>query len=157
MQLQGMENEYLKLSTIEQQLILHEVEKQGKDKILAELYKEGEKQTPLVYDKKRDTCYCRDYCTAFTINKIFYKKDIEKDPLTKNIFDTIQPIEKEKGYGPEGDDDHEFMVLGERTYYWWLQDADNNLLPAIQVKFRPHYYSGDQKAIENFINSYNQS
>ncbi len=143
----------LKLSIIEKQLILKEVEKQGKDKILAEIYKEGEKQTPLAIDcdDRERRIYWRDHCTAFHVSKIFYKKDRKKDSLTKQIFDTIKVIEKEKGYCPEMDCDTEFTILGERTYYWWLQDNEDNFLPEIQVKFRPHYYNGDQKAVEEVV------
>lgn len=142
---------YLQLSAIEKQLIVQEVQQQGKEKILTELYKEGKSHTPMVYDERSGMCTWRN-STCFNIKKTFDQKNINTDLLTKQIFDVVQLFEKGNSCPPDASWNAEINVLGKRTQYWWLKDADDNF-STIKVSFCPHYYSGDQKAIEEVVNS----
>jgi hypothetical protein len=161
--LHAMEGEKcLKLSTIEKQLILKEVEEHGKDKILAEIRKER-KNSPLIYNKENDY-YFSKIPAALKIKEIFYKANSEKDLLTKEVFDAIQEIERRDSKGlnrPEYDygrdaDSSEYL-LGTSTNYKWMKDADNNDdISAVQIRsyFKARPY--DQKGLEKFINSSHQ-
>lgn len=144
--------ERLRLSNIEKQLIAKEVKERGKEKILAEIRTETKECTPIVYDEISGMCSFR-YCMSFKIDKKFYQKDASNDPLTKQVFDIIQRSENKKDQRPDASWNAKSNVLGKRIQYWWIKDADENSLSGIQVKFRPHYYSGDQKAVEEVVQS----
>src|SRR5439155_25997310 len=98
---------------------------------------------------------------ALKIKKIFHKADIEKDSLTKKVFDAIQDIERLESKGlnrPEYDygrdaDSSEYL-LGKSTTYKWMKDADNNDdLSTVHIrsyfKARPYDQQGLEKVILN--------
>lgn len=152
---------YLQLSDVEKQLIVKNVKKRGKDKVLAEIHIEAKEQTSLVYDEpsglvffKKNRASFRN-CMGFQIDEKFYQKDVNNDPLTKQIFDIVELSEKDKSFRPEvawEAECEEFNnVLGTRTKYWWFKDTEDDSLSGINVKFRPHYYSGDQEVIKEVV------
>ena len=152
----------LKLSTIEKQLILKEVGKQGKEHLLTEVCKDR-KNGPRKYDQEAGNYFWK-IPAALKIKEVFYKINIEKDSLTKEVFDAIQEIERRDSKGlnrPEYDygrdaDSSEYL-LGISTNYKWVKDAGNNDdVSAVQIRsyFKARPY--DQKGLEKFINSSHQ-
>lgn len=141
------EESCIEFSAIEQQLILREVQKRGKDCVLHEINKKRI-QEPMQWNEERQVYY-RKIPMALKIKEVFYKTNREQDSLTKNIFDVIEEIENGEVSDPQA-------LLGLSIDYNWIKDDNENDGLAVQIKSYFKARSYIQKSLEKVINSYNQ-
>lgn len=142
--LHSMDNGDLTLiafSSIEEKLIKRDVEQHGSLDALMAINTKINKNSPLVLHKPSGNYrFCP--LAAYNIQETFYKKNRDKDPLTKDIFDTIESTQK----------DSEDYTLGQRTVYKWLKaDGKNDPFSAVRVKTQFYYLLEDKKALEDLI------
>lgn len=140
----------LKLSTVEQQLVAREIKNQGREQILNEITKP--RDIKFIYHDKQLGIRRP---IILKINGTFYKANIEKDPLTKSIFEAI--AKKEKTYNTCS----QFMYqtshnkLGQRTLYYWIRN-DDDFTSTVQIESRFKYLGFDQRGLTAFVEQYSQ-
>lgn len=138
----------LKLSTIEKQLLIREIKRQGKEPLLEEINKKREIQH--VYDEKQNKFGIRRP-TCLIISATFYKSKVDKKPLTKKIFDTIEVREKTHNNYFDFNYQTPSNKLGNRTKYDWIEE--NN---TVKIIARFKYIGHDQRALTAFVENYSQ-
>lgn len=134
------------LSEIEKNLVKREIKKRDPESIRNEINNAKKPK----YGLKQEA--------ALAINETFHKNNATTDPLTKNIFETIETIEKQSGYTPEffvipGENSF-FTIdptnwLGSSTRYYW--ENDNN-----KTAVRVVAHLTNKEELKTLVNNYNQ-
>jgi len=153
----------LPFTEIEKQLISQEIERSGKDSLMAAIKAQAE--TEWYTDIERQV-RCRQKISFLTIEKDFYKDQIGKNPLTLEVFKSVKEREASCGYCPEIRiieipaatlHDRPTNFLGEHSRYFWIKRGEvikQNMQAVDGEAIRVEFKCYKKKPLIIFIENY---